>query len=56
MNSRCFPRRRAHQARQRAAVNSQSEGLHDSPGYQAAFAALGSSAERGQRIIEGVDG
>jgi uncharacterized protein (DUF1330 family) len=29
---------------------------HDSPGYQAALAALGSSAERDLRIIEGVDG
>jgi uncharacterized protein (DUF1330 family) len=29
---------------------------HDSPGYQAALAALGNSAERDVRILEGVDG
>jgi uncharacterized protein (DUF1330 family) len=30
--------------------------VHDSPGYQAALAALGNSAERDVRILEGVDG
>ncbi|MEJ0018856.1 MAG: DUF1330 domain-containing protein [Acetobacteraceae bacterium] len=28
---------------------------HDSPGYQAALAALGNGAERDMRIVEGVD-
>ena len=28
---------------------------HDSPGYQAALAALGNAAERDMRIVEGVD-
>ena len=29
---------------------------HESPGYQAALAVLGSAAERDLRIVEGVDG
>ncbi len=28
---------------------------HDSPGYQAALAALGNAAERDMRIVEGID-
>ena len=37
-------------------ILAQAISAHDSPGYQAALAALGSSAERDLRIIEGVDG
>ena len=29
---------------------------HESPGYQAALAVLGSAAERDLRIVEGIDG